>query len=164
VGDEPTERGSLVLRGTLAVPSARNVPLTYPPARPAFERSARLIVALVRAGRAVRFRARGSSMWPAIPSGSMLLVLPCPAAMLRVGQVAAFERRGQVVVHRVQRIGPEGLYFAGDALKDGDGCVERERILGRVHVIERRRLRVRLPRARELSALWRVFARRLGLN
>ncbi|HKO93014.1 MAG TPA: S24/S26 family peptidase [Polyangiaceae bacterium] len=121
----------------------------------------RMIVELIRAGESVSFRARGSSMWPAIPSGSQIEVEPCTAAELEVGQIAAFERRGRVVVHRVESIGPEGVRFAGDSRERGDGLIAFDHVLGRARVLERRSIRWRLPRRSELRWLWRVLLRRL---
>ena len=121
----------------------------------------RMILELLRSGQSVRFRARGSSMWPAIPSGSQVEVEPCQAAELEVGQIGAFERQGSVVVHRVTSITPEGVHFSGDSRERGDGWIAREQVLGRARVLERRRIRWRLPRRSEVRWLWRVLWRRL---
>jgi len=122
---------------------------------------ARMIIELIRSGESVRFRARGRSMWPAIPSGSQIEVQPCAAAELEVGQIAAFEREGQVVVHRVESVSTEGVRFAGDTLERGDGVIASERVLGRARVLARRGLHWRLPRPSELRWLWRVLRRRI---
>ena len=122
---------------------------------------ARMIIELIRSGQSVQFRARGRSMWPAIPSGSRIEVQPCAASELEVGQLAAFERQGQVVVHRVESISAEGVRFAGDSRERGDGVVAREQVLGRARVLERRGLHWRLPRMREVRWLLRALRRRL---
>lgn len=122
---------------------------------------ARMIIELLRSGQSVSFRARGSSMWPAIPSGSRIEVQPCGVSELEVGQIAAFERAGRVVVHRVESITPEGVRFAGDGLERGDGIVAPEQVLGRARVLERRAIRWRLPRPSELRWLWRRLQRGL---
>jgi hypothetical protein len=122
---------------------------------------ARMIIELLRSGESVRFRARGSSMWPSIPSGSQIEVQPCAVAELEVGQIAAFERAGRVVVHRVESISAEGVRFAGDSLERGDGVIASERVLGRARVLERRGIHWRLPRPNEVRWLWRVLRRRL---
>lgn len=124
--------------------------------------SARLIIELLRAGQSVRFLARGNSMWPAIPSRSEVEVVPCVQAELEAGQLAAFERAGQVVVHRVLRVGPEGVYFAGDALRRADGCIAAAQLLGRARVVRRRALRWRRPRLVHLRRVVRAGLRRLG--
>jgi hypothetical protein len=124
--------------------------------------SARMIIELARSGESVRFRARGQSMWPAIPGHSLVELTPCAGTELRVGQVAAFERREQVVVHRVERVSERGLHFAGDALSIGDGCVPFEHVLGTVTLVVRRPLHWRMPRLRHLRWLSRSLARRLG--
>jgi hypothetical protein len=120
-----------------------------------------MIIELIRSGESVRFRARGSSMWPAIPSGSQIEVQPCAASELEVGQIAAFERQGRVVVHRVESISAEGVRFAGDSLERGDGMIASARVLGRARVLERRGIHWRLPRRSELRWLLRVLRRRL---
>jgi len=120
-----------------------------------------MIIELLRSGQSVSFRARGSSMWPAIPSGSRIEVQPCGVSELEVGQIAAFERAGRVVVHRVESITPEGVRFAGDGLERGDGIVAPEQVLGRARVLERRAIRWRLPRPSELRWLWRRLQRGL---
>jgi hypothetical protein len=122
-------------------------------------RSALLIIELLRSGERVRFRARGSSMWPALPGGSLLEVTPCAGRTPRAGELVAFERDGSVVVHRMLRATAQGLELRGDALERSDGSVGFERVLGTARVVERRRLRLRLPSAREAGfvcrALWR---------
>lgn len=123
---------------------------------------ARMIVELARAGESVRFRARGQSMWPAIPGRSLVELTPCAGKELGVGEIAAFERHGQVVVHRVEGISEHGIHFAGDSLSAKDGCVTFEQVLGRVQVVERRRLRWRWPGLLHLRWFWRSLERRLG--
>jgi hypothetical protein len=121
----------------------------------------RAIIELLRSGETVRFYARGCSMWPSITESSELEVRPHEAADLRVGQIAAFERQGRVVVHRVRAVGAEHLEFAGDALTRGDGPVERARVLGKAHVLRRRPLRLQLPRLAHARLFWRALRRRL---
>jgi hypothetical protein len=120
----------------------------------------RIILELLRSGETVRFNARGHSMWPTIPSHSRVEVRPSEAADLRVGQIAAFERQGCVVVHRVRAVSAERIEFAGDALKQGDGSVARDAVLGRAHVLRRRPLSFRLPRPRHVRILMRALSRR----
>src|SRR5262245_5511601 len=100
-------------------------------------RTARVLIKLTRAGFSVPFVALGSSMWPAIPSGSLLEIVPCHPADLAPGDVAAYENAGAIVVHRVTHRGPNGLGFKGDSLSGMDGMVADGRILGRVRVLRR---------------------------
>jgi hypothetical protein len=123
--------------------------------------SARMIVELLRSGETVQFRARGLSMWPAITSKSRILVQPCPPSELRVGQIAAFERNGRVVVHRVERVSHAGVHFAGDTLERGDGYIANENVLGRATILERRPLIWQLPRWAHARLIWNVLRRRL---
>lgn len=121
----------------------------------------RIILELLRSGETVRFQVRGQSMWPAIPSHSRVEVRPSEAAQIQVGQIAAFERQGRIVVHRVRAVSAERIEFAGDALKRGDGSVARELVLGRAHVLRRRPLELRLPKLRHLRIVMRALSRRL---
>jgi hypothetical protein len=124
----------------------------------------RIILELLRSGETVRFQARGHSMWPTIPSHSRIEVRPSEAAELRVGQIAAFERQGCLVVHRVRGVSAERIEFAGDALKHGDGSVAREAVLGRAHLLRRRPLSLQLPKPRHLRILMRALSRRFALT
>jgi hypothetical protein len=124
----------------------------------------RIILELLRSGETVRFHARGHSLWPTIPSHSRIEVRPSEAAELRVGQIAAFERQGRVVVHRVRAVSAERIGFACDALKQGDGSVARAAVLGRAHLLRRRPLSFLLPRPRHLRILMRVLSRRFALT
>ncbi len=123
------------------------------------------MIELLRSGQSVRFVARGASMWPSIPPGSRLEVLPCPAGELKVGELAAFDRGGQLVVHRVTRLEAGGVRMQGDNREVSDGEISAEQVLGRATVLERRSLHVRWPRRGELlragRALWRRLAPRL---
>jgi hypothetical protein len=127
------------------------------------DRTARIIIELLRSGQTVRFRARGHSMWPSITSSSEIEVRPLEATALRVGQIAAFERQGRVVVHRVRAVAAGHIEFAGDALERGDGPVEHARVLGKAHVLRRRPLRLQLPRIAHARLLWRALRRRFAL-
>jgi hypothetical protein len=118
-----------------------------------------MIIDFLRSGQNARFIARGGSMWPSVTAGSQLEVEPCPAAELRVGQLAAYEHQGQVIVHRLVRIAPEGLYLQGDNRDRGDGVVTPGQVLGRAHVITRRRWRARWPQAGELARALRALLR-----
>jgi hypothetical protein len=120
-----------------------------------------MIIELARSGESVRFRARGQSMWPAIPGRSLVELTPCAGKELDVGQIAAFERGGCVVVHRVEGVSEHGVHFAGDSRSEEDGCVSFEQVLGRVHVVERRGLHWNWPRRLHLRWLWRSLERHL---
>jgi hypothetical protein len=100
-------------------------------------------------------------MWPAIPSRSRVELEPCRAAQLQVGEVAAFEREGQVIVHRVTRVTPKGAHFQGDNCDHSDGHIDSSQVLGRMRAIERRPLRLRWPRQREIRRACRALLRRL---
>jgi hypothetical protein len=119
-----------------------------------------VIIELLRSGQPVRFRARGGSMWPAVPGGSLIEVTPGLSRVVRRGELVAFERGGRVVVHRVLRVLPRGLELRGDALERSDGIVSPEHLLGSARIVERRRSSVRVPAPRELGVWLRALLRR----
>ncbi len=94
-----------------------------------------MLVEALRAGRRVRFVARGSSMWPAVRDGSTVEVTACGAEALRVGDLGVFVRRGGLVVHRVLRREGAGWRCAGDARWRDDGVVSDGEVLGRARVV-----------------------------
>lgn len=117
------------------------------------------LIDALRAGETVRFVARGTSMWPSIRDGATVEVVPCPARELRTGDVGAFEREGQVVVHRVLATMGERLRFAGDGLRMADGIVCSEQVLGRARVIRQPALHARWPSRRHAAVMARLAMR-----
>jgi len=94
-----------------------------------------MLVEALRAGRTVRFVARGSSMWPAVRDGSTVEAVACAAEGLRAGELGVFERRGGIVVHRALVRTRAGWRFAGDARWRDDGVVPDDAVLGRARVM-----------------------------
>lgn len=126
--------------------------------------SARFIIESLRSGQSVVFRARGRSMWPTISSRSRIEVTPCAGSALTTGEIAAFERAGRVLVHRVLGVDGAGVVFGGDSRDATDGHIAHEQVLGRARVVEPRRLRWRLPALRHVVWLCRALSRRAALR
>lgn len=107
--------------------------------------AARVVQQRLRAGEATRWVVRGSSMWPAIPDGSEVEVTPCAAADLREGDLVAYARRDEVIVHRLILRGPNALTLRGDSLDLADPPVPLADVLGRARVMRRSPLRWTRP-------------------
>jgi hypothetical protein len=122
--------------------------------------TARVLLELARARRTIPFVARGGSMWPAIPAGSVVEIVPCDPAMLRPGDIGAFERSGRVVVHRVVSVKTDAVRFRGDAVPQADGDIPFAQVLGRARVVRRRPLRLRWPTVGHLVRALRAASRR----
>jgi hypothetical protein len=102
-------------------------------------------------GKALRFRARGSSMQPLVRDGDCLLVCPVDGCSIRVGDVVfCSSEPGRVVVHRVVRrqSGPDGWRFLvqGDQVRQPDGWILSPQLYGRVTALERAGLDIDLHR------------------
>lgn len=108
----------------------------------------RVVLELLRTGRAVRFTATGHSMSPTIRSGDCLGVEPL-RGRAALGSVLACESGGRLLVHRL--VGWEGdrAVSRGDASPTTDVPVAEGSVLGIVSRIERGGRPVRLGLGRE---------------
>ena len=64
-------------------------------------------------GRHVTIRARGHSMRPLVPDGSQVLLVPL-GGVPKVGDVVAYGRGANLVIHRVCRVRDERITTRGD--------------------------------------------------
>jgi signal peptidase len=125
---------------------------------------------LLTAGKAVRFRAGGGSMWPLIRDGDVLLVQPVDAGAVRVGDTVLFHcSTGRVLAHRVIRVRTTGtdrrFTVQGDARPRPDGQIGEEQVYGRVVSVERGRVRIDLRRPPMRILAWAAAQRsRWGLG
>lgn len=92
---------------------------------------------LLKGGHAVRFRADGSSMRPAINDGDALIVEPVDPAMVKAGDILLFRHEQRLIAHRVINTHQENgtaVAFAvrGDASAEPESLVKAEDVLGRV--------------------------------
>jgi signal peptidase I len=131
---------------------------------------AELSTVILRAGKGLRFQARGASMSPLVRDGDVLLVQPADRREVRVGDVVLCSHEvGHVVVHRVVRrvTGPTGRCFVvqGDQVARPDGVIPGSQVYGRVVGIERAGVHIdtNWPAMRVLSAV-AVFRSRWHLN
>lgn len=102
-----------------------------------------LLVHLLGDGIAVRFRARGTSMHPAVRDGDILRVHPIEHTVVHVGDIVLYcTPHNGIVVHRVVGISTHGeetiLLVKGDLSGTPDPGVPHRQVLGRVVSIERR--------------------------
>lgn len=86
------------------------------------------LLALVRDvtahGTAVWVRARGTSMFPAIPPDAEVRLVSLPDRTLRRGDVVfALLPGGQPVIHRVELVGDESVVLRGDNVERSDGII-----------------------------------------
>jgi hypothetical protein len=87
-----------------------------------------LLEALGRYGR-VRIRARGHSMRPLIPDGSLVELRPLRGDPCGGEVVAAF-RGATLLIHRVVRVAPEGVTLAGDGARAADPMLPPDAVFG----------------------------------
>ena len=112
---------------------------------------------VLKGGRDLRFRARGSSMHPMVRDGDTLIVRPVNSTEIAVGDIVFYRAPGRgIVVHRVvgvQKDVSEGiLVVKGDAVRSPDPAVCGSQVLGKVVSIERSGRPIDPD-----SRLWRYF-------
>jgi len=86
-----------------------------------------LLSATIGTGRTVRIRARGGSMRPLIPDGSVVELGPLPN-QLSIGDVVAARVNGRFVIHRVVSLGPM-ITLRGDTTRANDPLVHPHDII-----------------------------------
>ena len=116
------------------------------------------IEALLEAGHSVQFAPQGWSMYPLISDGrDQVIVIPAKGHKLRRGDVALYRRPGDILVlHRVWKITPEGVWFVGDNQKIPEGPLRREQIRGVMSAVLRngKTIPVTDARYRLYNRLW----------
>jgi len=129
---------------------------------------AQLLCDLLLEGTPVVTAVRGGSMWPFIPDGAVVRLVPVQADELRVGQVVVRRaHQGRVVVHRLSRRRGDDMETWGDGgpWPDGEGKVGE--IIGRVVAIQEhgqwRPVVVRSPLRMRWRYVKRALRHRLGL-
>jgi signal peptidase I len=109
--------------------------------------SAIVVDALAR-GVAVRFRAEGESMYPAIRSGEIIHVAPLSSDDVRIGDVLLCRQGSRVLVHRLVAITNPGeerhFHLRGDAKGGCDRPISATDIIGRVDAVYRDAREIRL--------------------
>ena len=88
---------------------------------------------LVEEGREVRLKIAGESMVPFLREHRDEVFFRKPIEELKKGDIVFYQREcGQFVMHRIQKVKPEGYYLVGDNQTVIEGPVAREQIFGLV--------------------------------
>ena len=105
---------------------------------------------LLKAGACIQIHPQGYSMYPFIDPRRDEVVLAGieDGSALRRGDVVLYRREnGMLVLHRIYKIGQDGLYLLGDHQTAIEGPVRREQVKGRY-------MDVGNPGYRMLSVVW----------
>lgn len=88
---------------------------------------------LVEEGREVRLKIAGESMVPFLREHRDEVFFRKPTEVLKKGDIVFYQREGgQFVMHRIQRIKPEGYFIIGDNQTVVEGPVAKEQVFGLV--------------------------------
>jgi signal peptidase I len=112
----------------------------------------------------LRFKASGSSMYPFIQAGDILLVEPERPAGLRIGDIIFYRcPPGSYIVHRlVKKKGAETLITKGDNVSYYDAPFSVEQLMGRIIHIESRNKQLSLHGWLNRSFSWLTARLALG--
>ncbi len=104
-------------------------------------------------GEVCRMKVSSESMRPLFRAGDTIVVEQWPAQMVHCGDIIVFAKNGEMCVHRCLRIFEEGekvkFLTKGDATLMADEIVAENDLIGKVSVIERGAVRLRMPRMLE---------------
>lgn len=114
---------------------------------------------LLKAGACIQIHPQGYSMYPFIDPRRDEVVLAGieDGSALRRGDVVLYCREnGMLVLHRIYKIGQDGLYLLGDHQTAIEGPVRREQVKGKMTGMVRdgRYMDVGNPGYRMLSVVW----------
>ncbi len=104
-------------------------------------------------GAMCRMTVTSDSMRPLLRAGDVVVVEQWPAQRVRCGDIIVFAKQGDICSHRCIRVFDEGekvrYLTKGDATLMADEIVAENDLIGKVSVIERGALRLRMPRMLE---------------
>lgn len=113
---------------------------------------------LLREGNTIQIKPQGYSMYPMfVPGRDEAVIAPADTDRLRRGDVVLYRRENRLLVlHRLWKVRPEGLYMVGDNQTEVEGPLGREQVLGILEAFVRkgRRISVRHPLYRICSGIW----------
>ncbi|MGN1168258.1 MAG: S24/S26 family peptidase [Lachnospiraceae bacterium] len=94
---------------------------------------------LVQEGKEVSLLVSGSSMSPFLIHERDYVYFRMPDRELKKGDIVFFQRiNGQYIMHRIQKVRPEGYYIVGDAQTEIEGPILQEQIFAIVTKVKRK--------------------------
>ena len=113
---------------------------------------------LLKDGYTIQIQPQGYSMYPMfVPGRDEAVIAPVEGNKLRRGQVVLYRRKNRLLVlHRIWKVRPEGLYMVGDNQTEIEGPLHKEQVLGVLEAFVRkgRKISVRHPVYRFSSGIW----------
>jgi signal peptidase I len=103
------------------------------------------IISGLKAKDIFRFKVTGNCMWPLIQKGDWVFIEPfVNKSELQTGEIVLMDRGTDFVVHRLIGINNTEIITQGDRSKFPDPPMKREKIIGKVILIEKSWCRLRL--------------------
>lgn len=114
---------------------------------------------LIRSGKTVEIVPDGQSMFPLFVQGrgDSAVIRQATDDDIRTGAVCLYRRaHGGLVIHRVCKVGDDGIYFVGDNQTEVEGPLKREQVIGVMEGFVRngKRRSVKAPLYLIYSYLW----------
>ncbi|MBA4374504.1 MAG: signal peptidase I [Thermodesulfovibrio sp.] len=113
-------------------------------------------------GADLRIRVTGRSMKPFLKGGEILTIRRVPCSSLRKGDLILFDCQGSLILHRIikkcySEAGTLSFQTQGDARQAADGPVHKDKVLGKVLLIEKPLAGGRTRLLDMASAYWQVL-------
>lgn len=94
---------------------------------------------LTEEGQKVTMQIAGNSMLPFLAHGRDYITFQKPRDSLKVGDMVFYQRKtGNFVMHRIQKITPQGYFLVGDAQWQIEGPIERTQIFAKITQVQRK--------------------------
>ena len=125
---------------------------------------------LLKNGQSIQIAVDGYSMYPMlVPGRDTVVIAPLPKRKLRRGDVLLYRRENSILVlHRIYRAAPDGIYMVGDNQTEIEGPLAYSQARGILAAFVRkgRKIPVSHPIYFAVSRIWllmRPFRHRLAL-
>lgn len=103
------------------------------------------IISGLKGNDSFRFKVTGNCMWPLIQKGDWVFIEPILTDKeIQIGEIVLMDRETDFVVHRLIGINNSEIITQGDWSKFSDPLMKREKIIGKVILIEKSWCRLRL--------------------
>ena len=103
------------------------------------------IISSLKENDILRFKVTGNCMWPIIRKGDWVIVeLILTDTGIQIGEIVLMDRGVDFVVHRLVRINGSEVITHGDWTRLPDPPMKKEKILGKVTLIDKSWCRLRL--------------------
>jgi signal peptidase I len=94
-------------------------------------------LALINSQRFFPLKSQGQSMWPILQEGDIVYFKKIPFSKIKVNDLIVFQKKNQIICHRVIYKTQKYIITKGDNSSKSDGKIYPKQILGKVYQVKR---------------------------